>query len=241
MRARVLGRPPVPGQVRFGDLRRPAPLSRWYGLDRGLPVDRYYIEDFLSRHSRSPGYGAGDFRGRVMEVGGDEYTRRFGASEDGSPAVERIDVLHVDSSNPKATVVGDLASGEGVPSEEYDCIVCTQTLHVVFDVRGAIASLHRALKPGGVLLATVAGISQTCRPDRDLWGDYWRFTSLSARRLFEERFPPEGVTVEAYGNVLAASAFLYGIAAGELRTEELDVRDPDYEMLVAIRAVKGAP
>ena len=66
----------------------------------------------------------------------------------------------------------------------------------------------------------------------------WRFTTLSARRLFGEVFPTENVTVEAYGNVLVAVAFLHGLAAEELRQEELDHRDPDYEVLITVRAVK---
>jgi len=72
----------------------------------------------------------------------------------------------------------------------------------------------------------------------DRWGDYWRFTSLSARRLFEEFFLPANVSVLAYGNVLTALAFLHGLAAEELKKEELNHRDPDYEVLVAVRAVK---
>ena len=48
------------------------------------------------------------------------------------------------------------------------------------------------------------------------------------------------MTVEAYGNVLAATGYLYGLAAEDLRREELQLRDPDYELVVAIRAVKRA-
>jgi SAM-dependent methyltransferase len=236
---RLLGRRPPVGQVRFGDLRRLTPISRAFGFDRGLPVDRHYVEAFLRRHAGAAQYGAGDIAGAVLEVGGDEYARRFGGWGGDAPAIGSLDVLHADASNPIATIVGDLVTGEGLPSERFDCVICTQTLHVVYDVHAAVATLHRVLRPGGVALVTVAGISQACRPDRDLWGDYWRFTTLSARRLFESVFPAEGVAVEAYGNVLASIAFLHGLAAEELRPEELDARDPDYEMLVAIRAVKG--
>ena len=243
--AKVTGRPPAVGQVRFGDLRRSAPISRGFGLDRGTPVDRHYIEDFLRRHAGSSGYGGGDIRGHVLEVGGDDYVRRFGGwtGPGGDPRPESagitaVDVLHADASNPKATIVGDLASGEGIPSDTYDCVICTQTLHVIYEVDDAIRTLHRMLKPGGVALVTVAGITQTCRPDRDLWGDYWRFTTLSARRLFESQFAHEGVRVEAYGNVLASIAFLHGLTVDDLRREELDLRDPDYEMLIAVRAQK---
>ena len=223
--------PPL-GWARFGALRRLAPVSREFGFDRGLPVDRYYVQDFLRRHAGSDQYGAGDIRGRVIEVGDDIYTRRFGVS------VEKLDVLHVDDTNPRATIVDDLTRGAQIPSDAFDCIICAQTLHVIYEVRQAISTLHRALAPGGVLLVTFPGITQACRPDRDLWGDYWRFTGLSARRLFEEVFPPEGVRVEAYGNVLTATAFLQGLASEELKKEELEARDPDYEVLIAVRAQK---
>jgi SAM-dependent methyltransferase len=223
--------PPI-GWARFGALRRLAPVSRDFGFDRGLPVDRYYVESFLHRHGGAGEYGAGDVRGHVLEVGDSVYTKRWGSG------IERVDVLHVDDSNPRATIVGDLTAGDGIPSDEFDCVICAQTLHVIYDMRAAISNLHRALAPGGVLLATFPGISQTCRPDRDLWGDYWRFTSLSARLLFEQAFPADRIRVEAYGNVLTATAFLQGLASEELRKEELEARDPDYEVLIAVRAQK---
>ena len=84
------------------------------------------------------------------------------------------------------------------------------------------------------------GISQIVRYDMDRWGDYWRFTSLSARRLFECGFPGGEVRVEAHGNVLAATAFLQGLSSRDLRADELDYTDPDYEVLIAVRAVKHA-
>jgi SAM-dependent methyltransferase len=226
LRARVV-------HPRIGLPRRTTPVSRVYGYDRGTPIDRHYIADFISRHGDAPGYGAGDVRGVVMEVGGDEYTRRFGGD-----AVRRLDVLHVTADNPRATIVGDLATGENVPADAYDCVICIETLQVIYDVRAAIATLHRTLRPGGVVLATVPGITSACLPDRDLWGDYWRFTSESIRRLFAEPFGPAGVRVEAYGNVLAAASFLYGVAAEELRPATLVARDPDYEVVIAVRAQK---
>jgi SAM-dependent methyltransferase len=230
--------PPV-GFVRFGSLRRLTPISRIYGEDRGLPIDRYYIEDFLSRHAGRGEYVLGDIRGHVLEIGDDYYSRKFGGTSSGRlGAVERIDVLHVDESNSQATIVGDLTAASHIPSDTFDCIICTQVLLLVYDLRAAIQTLHRVLKPGGVVLATVPGISRICRPDVDLWGDYWRFTTRSARRLFEEAFPPQNVTVEAYGNVLSSIAFLHGLATKELRQAELDLRDPNYELLIGVRAQK---
>ena len=214
-------------RVRWGNLRRTAPFSRRYGYDRGQPIDRHLIEEFL-------GWNALAIRGRVLEVGDDEYTRRFGAER-----VAACDVLHVRKEGPRVAVVGDL--GAGVPhvaSATYDCIVLTQTLHLIYDLRTAVSELHRLLRPGGTLLATFPGLSQI---SRDEWGKswYWGLTTASARRLFEERFGGANVTVESRGNVLTAVSFLQGIAAGELRPDELEENDPDYQLLITVRAVRG--
>ena len=71
------------------------------------------------------------------------------------------------------------------------------------------------------------------------WGHCWRFSPLSARRLFEEFFAPEAVEVEAYGNVLAACCLLHGILAEELTREELDHHDPFYDVLIGVKAVRS--
>jgi SAM-dependent methyltransferase len=219
---------PLPGRIDFGDLRRTAPMSRHFGFERGRPVDRHYVERFLAQH-------AGDIRGRVLEVGDATYTRRFGGSR-----VTRSDVLHVDADAPGATIVADLAAADHVPSDAFDSIVLTQTLHLIFDVPAAIRTLHRVLVPGGVLLVTAPGISQLHTGRwRDTW--YWAFTPASAGRLFAEHFAPGEVTVESHGNVLAAIALLEGIASDELRAGELAVDDPSYPVTVAIRAVKSRP
>jgi SAM-dependent methyltransferase len=209
------------------------PISTRYGYDRGLPVDRYYVEDFLRRH-------ASDVRGHVLEFGDDAYARRFGSSgtEAGSNVTE-VDVLDVEASNPRATIVGDLVTGEGVPSDGFDCVICTQTLHLIYEAPAAIRSIHRCLRPGGVLLATAPGISPMPQTDRQRWGWHWGFTTSSAGRLFSDHFVPGESTVEAYGNVLSAISFLHGLAAEELTQQELDERRPEYELLVAVRAQKG--
>jgi SAM-dependent methyltransferase len=215
--------PPV-GGVRLGSLKRTRPISRNYGFERGTPVDRYYIDRFLTEH-------AADVRGRVLEIGDDEYTRRFGGSR-----VERSDVLHASPGNPQATIVADLADAPEIADASFDCVICTQTLLLIYDVRAAVATLRRILAPGGVALVTVPGVSRICREEADTWGDYWRFTSDSAARLFGEEFGVGDVRVQAYGNVLAATAMLHGLAAEEVRPQRLDDRDRDFEVIVGVRA-----
>lgn len=218
--------PPV-GWVRFGGLRRVTPISRHWGADRGRPVDRYYIERFLAENSQDVG-------GRVLEIGTNMYTLKFGGER-----VTRSDVLHVAESQPHVTIIGDLVSADHVPSESFDCIILTQTLQCIFDVQAAITTIERILKPGGVVLATVSGISKISRYDMDRWGYFWGFTTKSAQRLFEAIFPSDRVKVQAYGNVLAAIAFLHGLAAQELEQPELDRSDPDYQVVIAVRAQKA--
>jgi Methyltransferase domain len=218
------GHPEI-GAARLGDLRRVTPFSRRFGSDRGLPVDRYYIERFLVAHH--------DVRGRVLEIKDDYYTRRFGGDR-----VTRSEVLHVVPDNPRATIVADLTDADHIQSEAFDCIILTQVLPFIRDPRAAVRTLHRVLAPGGIVLATVPGICQIDRHEMDRWGDYWRFTSLSARVLFEDVFAAQLVSVETYGNVLAAVALLYGLASTELHQKELDHRDPDYEVVIAVRAGK---
>ena len=211
--------------ARFGDLRRVTPFSREFGFDRGTPVDRFYIEWFLSCCEA-------DIRDRVLEIGDNSYTKRFGGNR-----VTRSDVLHVQEGNPQATFVGDLSSAEHIPSDVFDCIILTQTLHLIYDMKATMRTLYRTLKPGGVLLATVPGISQLERGrGRTTW--YWSLTILSTRRLAEEAFPRENVEVESHGNVLAATAFLMGLAAEELDWAELEHRDPLYQLLITLRAAK---
>ena len=217
--------PPV-GLVRFGSLRRLHPIGRIFGSEWGQCIDRYYIESFLARH-------AADIHGHVLEVADNTYTRQFGSTR-----VQQSDVLHISPHHPGATVTADLTGADHLPSDTFDCVIFTQTLQFIYDVRAALRTLYRILKPGGVLLVTCHGISQIARWDMDHWGEYWRFTSLAAHKLFTEVFPTSSVTVQAHGNVLAAMAFLHGLVSEELRREELDYFDPDYEVLITIRAVK---
>jgi len=217
--------PPV-GWVRFGSFRRVHPIDPDFGVRWGQIIDRYYIESFLEQY-------AADIQGHVLEIADDGYTQRFGGKR-----VSRSDVLHYTNDNPKATIVADLIDARDIPSNTFDCIILTQTLQFIYDLHSAVQTLQRILKPGGVLLVTCHGISQISRHDMDLWGEYWRFTSLSARKLLTEVFPENCVSVQAYGNVLAAVAFLHGLIAQELGRNDLDYRDPNYEVILGVRAFK---
>ena len=210
----------------FGDLRQLAPIDDSFGLGRGRPIDRHYIEGFLQRCSS-------DVRGRVLEVAESTYTDRFGAAQ-----VTQRDVLHMDRTHPGVTFVADLADGGDLPSNHFDCFICTQTLQYVYALQPAIATICRMLKPGGVLLLTVPGISQISPYDRLRWGEHWRFMPQSLERLLGGEKGFAQITVESHGNVLAATSFLQGLACEDLAQAELDHHDDRYPMLITARAVK---
>jgi SAM-dependent methyltransferase len=185
-----------------------------------------YVENFIG------GY-ADDIRGRVLEIAALDYTSRFGSD------VDRADVLMATSGNQLATIVGDLTDAPHIADDSFDCAIVTQTLQFVYEVRAALATLHRILVPGGVLLATVPGITKLSPPEDEEWGEWWHYTGRSARRLGEEAFGVGNVDVRTYGNVLSATGFLFGLAASDLRPEELAVDDRLYEVTIGIRAVKS--
>lgn len=216
-----------PSQIDLGRLDRLHPMSTLFGYDRGQPIDRHYIENFLSQHED-------DVYGRVLEVGDNTYTKKFGGNR-----VQQSDVLHAVEGNSSATIVADLAQADNIPSNTFDCIILTQTLQFVYDLPATVNHLHRILKPNGVLLATVPGISQISRYDMDRWGEFWRFTTQSTQRLFEKEFTEKNIEVSAYGNVLIAIAFLHGLAAEELKPEHFEYQDPDYQVLITVRAIKS--
>jgi hypothetical protein len=213
--------------ARLGRMHKTTPVSKNWGFDRGTPIDRYYIDQFLQQHRQ-------DIQGWVLEVGNRNYTDRYGLN------VEHCDVLDNNPGNPNATLLIDLEAAEALPSSQYNCLVLTQVLQFVFHLHSCLEQLYRSLRPGGVMLATVPCVSRL-----DLtYGiekDYWRFTAAACKLLFGEAFGADRVRVNTYGNYLVSTAFLAGVAAEELSAQELDVQDEYFQFLIAVRAVKNEP
>lgn len=210
------------------NLRTLQPMSREFGFDRGTPIDRVYIEDFLKRHTS-------DMNGVMCEIADSNYIEKFADKK----VVESIEVLHYTDDNSAATIIGDLTALDTLPKDKVDCFILTQTLNFIEDIHQAVAGIHHILAPKGVALITVAGLSQISRYDMDRWGDYWRFTDLSLRSTLEKVFGKGAVSIETYGNVLAATAFLQGISAEELTKKEMMHKDKDYQILITARVVKN--
>jgi SAM-dependent methyltransferase len=206
--------------VRFDDLSRTEPVARGFGWERGTPIDRAYIDQFLAGHRER-------LRGRVLEIGEARYTPRFATGATSSA------VLHVE---PGHGLIGDLANRATLPAAAFDAVICTQTLGVIYEVAAAVAGLHHVLAPGGCALVTVAGISQLSSFDAARWGDYWRFTEASLRRLFQDF---EVVAIESRGNVATAVALLQGVVVEDLPDRSvLEAHDREYPVTLGVVAVK---
>jgi SAM-dependent methyltransferase len=199
------------------------PLSYLWGFDRGIPLCRYYLEQFLQEFKA-------DVRGHCLEFQSGSYVRRLGGSR-----LTKLDVLHLDDANPEATIIADLTRPNQIPSDQFDCILCTHVLHVIPEVDKAVAEMHRILKPGGVLLVGVPHISMA----DPTAGEIWRFTPDGLAMVLGKAFGSQNVTVRAYGNSLTAAGELRGLVAHEFSKATLDHSDPRFANEVCARACKN--
>ena len=208
--------------VVLSDACRRDPVSRDFGVGRGMPVDRYYIEKFLAERSAL-------IRGEVLEISEDTYTRRFGSEVSGSS------ILTFDRTAGPPALFGDLTRRETLPEKKFDCFIATQTLNFIPDAASAVENAAFLLREGGVFLGTVAGLCQVSRFDRERWGDYWRFTDMGLAHLLRRTFAH--VEVAPLGNFAAARLLLDGLAVEDLPSPEiLDGTDPDYAVVIGFEA-----
>jgi SAM-dependent methyltransferase len=207
---------PVP---RWGNLRRTVPFSATYGFERGTPIDRHYLNAFLSAHRDQ-------ITGDVLEVQTTSYTERFGRS------VRRSDTFDIAPSF-SPTYLCDLSHCEEViPSASYDCVLLPNTLPHLCELDRALVQLRRIVRPGGVILASAAGLLP-------LTGDVPEFSRLTPdgwRHRLASAWPGAAVDVDGHGNCLAAIAAQLGLVLEELTPSELDVDDPRYPVLSTIAA-----
>lgn len=199
------------------------PLSDHYGFDRGTPLDRRYIERFLTEHREA-------IRGSVLEVQDDAYAIRLGADR-----VTASTVVDIDVSNSRATLIADLSEPASLPADSYDCIILTQTLHLLRRPELCVENCYRGLQSGGVLLATAPSLSRVSPSSPD--GDFWRFTPAGLSELFASRWRGE-FSVRAFGNLSTCVGFLVGHVVEELSEALLEDEDPRFPLTVAVYATK---
>jgi SAM-dependent methyltransferase len=210
----------APGRgVRWGNMRRLRPFSDRYGYDRGTPVDRYYIERFLSEHAKQ-------IHGNVLEVKDAHYTRRFGHGA-------RCSVVDIDMDNPEADLHADLNIPGSLPAEFFNCVILTQVLQFLSPEK-ALSNVWASVAPGGTLLLTVPSVGRLDPHDHAI--DFWRWTPNGLAELLSRVEIP--AYISGHGNVLACVSALWGLSVHDLSDEELDVTDPRFPLVACAYAKK---
>jgi hypothetical protein len=209
---------------RWGVLTSTKPFSDQFGIDRGTPIDRIFIDTFINQHSRL-------IRGQVLEIGDDLYSRRYVGE------VTAIDIVDVDPDCDSATLITDLARPGSLPLERYDCAIVTQTLQYVADLETAMNNLGDCLIRGGALLVTAPGIARV-DPGDGRPADRWRFTPRGLFDLLARVFPTDDIACVGYGDLHTATAFLYGLAAEDIGLASGAARTSDFPVVVCARAIR---
>lgn len=210
-------------------------LTRNFGFDRGLPIDRYYISQFLNQNRHL-------IRGDVLEVAERTYATTFGQPHS-RPWMLSYSPTDSGRDEEALVVTGTLTDLATLPASAFDCFICTQTLNSIFELSKAVQTIRDILKPDGTALVTLPGLAQLSSYDSERWGDFWRFTPASAARLFKEVFRENGDSVEvcAYGNLVAAIGLLRGIAVEDIPDLDLLKRcDPDYPVVTGVVVRKSS-
>jgi len=204
---------------------KPQPISSFYGLDRGKPIDRFYIENFLEKNRNL-------IKGECLELLNNSYTKKYGGEK-----ISKSDILDIEENNTNATIIDDLRKLQTISDNTYDCIILTQVFQFIDDLDSALSACYRILKKEGVLLVTLPSLSRIdCISGVD--GDYWRFTKAGAKYLFEKHFSSEKLEIETKGNARSGIYFYSGLAQEDVSRKTLLVDDGNFPLIVTVKATK---
>jgi len=203
------------------------PVSNYYGYDRGTPVDRIYIEAFLEGHAQV-------ITGRCAEVKDSTYADRYGRN------ITSTTVIDIDSGNPHATLIADLAKPGSLPEASFDCVILPHTLQLLPQPGAALTNCWRALALGGTILITVPAVGRLSMstPETDCWRlppaglmQLLRCLPLANASGSPGNAPAGAVAVSAHGNLRSCLAMLMGYAAEELPEETFQDDDPGHPLI----------
>jgi SAM-dependent methyltransferase len=145
-------------------------------------------------------------------------------------------VVDIDADNRSATIIGDLCDPATLAPESFDCVILTQTLHLIPDRDAALASAWQSVRPGGALILTAPSIVRvdTETPETDCV----RFTPVGLRAWLEQGCPSAEIHVEGAGNLVTAVAALLGLAEEDVPEANIVKADPNYPVVVGAIARK---
>jgi SAM-dependent methyltransferase len=203
---------------RFFHVIHVLPYSRNFGLERGSPVGRYYVEKFLRENADS-------ISGRCLEFGDPRYKSYF-------PKAREYEITDV-VKRPGVTYVCDIHDPVGMPKNHFNAVICTQVFEHLAYPEKAAKSLFELMAPGGVLLLTAPFIN----PVHYVPTDFRRFTPECLDMILREA----GFHVEIVsfgGNSLVGTGSLLGMVQEDFSVAELEKKDPIYPYNVLVKARK---
>lgn len=196
------------------------PYSRNFGLERGSPIGRYYVERFLREH-------AGSIAGYCLEFGEPRYKSYF-------PKATKYEITDV-VSRPGVHYVCDIHEPQGMPKNYFNAVICTQVFEHLAYPEKAARSLFDLMAPNGVLLLTAPFIN----PVHYVPTDFRRFTPECLEMIIQDAgFVVE--TVSFGGNSLVSTGSLMGMVQEDFSRAELEKKDPVYPYNILVRARKPA-
>jgi SAM-dependent methyltransferase len=202
------------------DIKLEKPLSRRFGFDRGTPIDRFYIDLFLSENKNL-------IKGRVLEIGDNIYTKTYDTN------VTKSDVLDVNKKNKKANITGDLRNLKSkIKENTYDTVLLTHVLGLIDDLEACVSEVYRILKPGGNVLVSSAVISPNFSDNKA----HWRILGHGLKYLFGKKF--KKIKIKDYGNFVGFYSFVIGMAQEELDKKKLIKHDSDFPCIATLIATK---
>lgn len=110
---------------------------------------------------------------RVLDIGGRYQPYR--------PLLERRLRSYIGLDIERTEFVNVVGNGEALPFADasFDLVIATQVFEYLTDPLSAAKQIHAVLRDGGMLLASVAGLTP-----RFVDGELWRFTAPGIRSLF---------------------------------------------------------
>jgi len=155
-------------------------LSNYFGADRGTPVDRVLMMNYLEKFQ--------DFsmNGEVLEFADSNI------SDSLFPNAEKYIFIFSEGVRPQERnnfeIVGDLNL---CPDDEllgkFKCIISTQVLAFTKNPFLVADSLILMLSDGGKLIGTEPFMSKISQYDDARWGDYFRFTAKGLEAIFANK------------------------------------------------------
>ena len=210
------------------------PLTRNFGVRRGTPIDRYFIDKKISNFLESLDKKKKKYRG--LEIGGFHYLRR------NSSVYEAFELVQSSSKGFKDNVIcKDLNipyDGEFENIEKFDFIVCTQVLNFVKDDINSLQVMNKLLNKNGIIIGSVTGmISPLSMYDYERWGAYRGYTDQGLKALFERT--NYSINIETFGNFDLSCEFLNGSVVEDLDEDILNFKDPLFQTTHTFNALKN--